>query len=298
MVRTFGVEIEAFGNLPSTVARKLTDAGIPCVVEGYNHQVRAHWKVVSDGSVQNNEGDSRNCYELVSPILSGEDGLRQLRIVMETLTRMGAKVNRTCGLHVHVGAGDLSIEHFRRVARCFVVYEDFFDAIMPASRRASSNMYVRSNRHSMSQTGRPYQDNYVEGSYDAKAARIALRKIDACDTIDEIIAAVNPGANRNLARDGSARYHKLNMTAFWQHGTIEFRQHSGTVDADKAVNWVKLLLAFVDNSRRYNFEGYSRDMKPEIVFKSFFKLFKIADDVQTFYRGRHALLHGANAYAE
>ena len=42
----------------------------------------------------------------------------------------------------------------------------------------------------------------------------------------------------------SCRYYKINFQAFATHGTIEFRQHSGTLDADKAANWVRLLTGF------------------------------------------------------
>jgi hypothetical protein len=30
----------------------------------------------------------------------------------------------------------------------------------------------------------------------------------------------------------------LNSHSYWRHGTIEFRLHSGTLDADKIINWL------------------------------------------------------------
>ena len=35
----------------------------------------------------------------------------------------------------------------------------------------------------------------------------------------------------------------------YQHGTVEFRQHQGTVEHDKAENWVKLVLRMVLTAR-------------------------------------------------
>ena len=35
------------------------------------------------------------------------------------------------------------------------------------------------------------------------------------------------------------------MAAFWRHQTVKFRQHQGTVNADKATCWVKLCLRMV-----------------------------------------------------
>jgi hypothetical protein len=59
------------------------------------------WVAMSDGSIHAARG-RRGC-EFVSPILRGADGLRQIIDVCEKLHAMGASVNRTTGLHVHVG---------------------------------------------------------------------------------------------------------------------------------------------------------------------------------------------------
>jgi Putative amidoligase enzyme len=36
--------------------------------------------------------------------------------------------------------------------------------------------------------------------------------------------------------------------AFWRHGTVEFRHHSGTVEADKIINWVSLTQHLLENA--------------------------------------------------
>lgn len=72
--RNFGVEIEAYNCTRDRLARELTAAGISVQVEGYNHTDHAdHWKLVTDSSLR---GD--NTFELVSPILNGEQGLEEL----------------------------------------------------------------------------------------------------------------------------------------------------------------------------------------------------------------------------
>ena len=43
-----------------------------------------------------------------------------------------------------------------------------------------------------------------------------------------------------------SRYHKLNLESLVRHGTVEFRQHSGTVDGEKMANWVMLVGGFVE----------------------------------------------------
>jgi hypothetical protein len=42
------------------------------------------------------------------------------------------------------------------------------------------------------------------------------------------------------------RYHGINASAFNRHKTIEIRIHSGTVNAFKIINWVKLLIQIAD----------------------------------------------------
>ena len=67
--RRFGIEIEAYNCEKGVLARELREAGIAVAVEGYNHNTRDHWKLVTDSSLRGND-----TFELVSPILEGEAG--------------------------------------------------------------------------------------------------------------------------------------------------------------------------------------------------------------------------------
>jgi hypothetical protein len=58
------------------------------------------------------------------------------------------------------------------------------------------------------------------------------------------------------------RYHKLNTESYWRHNTVEFRQHSGTIEYEKISNWILFLARFVEFSKENeitntNFEGMS-----------------------------------------
>lgn len=201
-MRNFGVEIEMVGLPMDRVVAVLTAAGITCQNSGYTHSVTRYWKVVRDGSVPT------GC-EVVSPILSGEDGLRELRQVMTALDDAGAGVNRLCGLHVHIDASGLTASDIANVVRRYARHEDEIDAFMPRSRRANNNNYCMSVR------GLTIDDSSMD----------------------------------NLVRSGGGRYRKVNLQSYIRYGTVEFRQHSGTLNATKAVNWVLFLQAFVEESR-------------------------------------------------
>jgi hypothetical protein len=112
---TFGIEIECVGLTTSDASRALRDAGITCENNGYNHNTRPVWKVVTDGSLHSRDG---SC-EVVSPILSGTDGLTEVRTVMSVLRTAGARINESCGMHIHIGVDQLTQAHQARIIRAY-----------------------------------------------------------------------------------------------------------------------------------------------------------------------------------
>jgi len=204
--RTFGVEIEIVGMRGQRAADVLSTAGVQAIYEGYNHRQRNHWKVVTDSSVS---GAGGSC-EVVSPILSGDAGMLELAKALRALEDAGAQVNRSCGIHVHIGARDISAAAFKRIVVEYAKYERTIDGFMPRSRRGSENTYCR-------------------GAGSNLESRLA-----GVDTIS--------GLRQRLTN----RFVKVNVQSFMRHGTIEFRHHAGTVNETKVVNWVKLLMALFE----------------------------------------------------
>lgn len=212
--RTFGIEIECF--LPQGMTRSVATAAIaqrlgqPCMEEGYNHLRRSHWKIVTDGSL----GDYARGMELVSPPLAGEGGLDLVGRACEALVDLGATVNTQCGFHVHVGISDQNpIPLFKNLLKVYAAFEPVIDGMMPASRRGSTSMYCRS------------------------VSTVNLARLDAATDLGGVVGAI--GSNT------ADRFRKLNLTAYARHRTVEFRQHSGTLDANKARKWTTLCLRMV-----------------------------------------------------
>lgn len=156
----------------------------------------------------------RGGFEVVSPILQGEAGIAEAMAVAEALADAGATANRTCGFHVHFDASDLSVADVKAIVRRYCEHEAAIDAIMPQSRRADSNHFCRGIPTTM------------------------LERMLAATSIDGMVRAQGD------------RYFKVNLQAFHRHGTIEFRQHSGTCNAGKVANWLHFLAAFIDESKR------------------------------------------------
>lgn len=211
-----GAEIEFFGVHYQTVINSLTAKGINVSYEGYTHQVMSCWKLVTDVSVNSRGTGVGKGLELVSPILYGDEGLDELQIVMETLNSIGAQVDKTCGLHIHHDIADYDVENFISLHNLYYNYQKGINSIVPRSRRtAARNTYC-----------------------------IGLSKSD----LDYI---QNASSIRQVARCIGTRYVVLNSQSYVKYGTIEFRQHSGTVEFEKLEAWIILTHCMV-NYCRYN----------------------------------------------
>jgi hypothetical protein len=245
--RTFGVEIEAYGVTRAALLAELRAQGLEAHGEDYNHATRPHWKIVSDGSVQ-----GANAFELVSPVLRGYEGLEDLARACRALKICGAQVNNSCGLHVHFGARDMSIEHLRQLVRNYLVLEPTIDQLMPATRRGNANTYCQ---------------GLLRGRTQAEAERQLL----GATTTEQLAQAANNGS----------RYHKVNLQSFFRHGTIEFRQHSGSTDFEKISFWVKFLHNLIDFSA-------TRLVTPTLPVEQFATFNQ--RDIATYYQRRRAAL--------
>ena len=107
---TFGVEIECYNVIREMLIEASTANGLQVRSEGYNHNdSRKYYKIVSDSSIQGN-----NTNEVVSPILKGKRGLSSLKAICDSLATIDARVNKSCGLHIHIGASSLSDEHYSK----------------------------------------------------------------------------------------------------------------------------------------------------------------------------------------
>lgn len=235
--RRFGIELEILHeNNASEVAEMIRERGIECHDEYYNHRSREHWKIVSDASVY---GRNMNGMEVVSPPLSGQAGIDEVRKMGRILVAIGAKVNGRCGYHCHIEADELTTRELRNVVANFVRRERIVETLVPPSRL--SNSYCRS------------------------ITRIGYNE----DTNEEyLIESIRSRRARNtLIQDANpygCRYYKMNLRSLARHGTIEFRYHSGTCNPSKIVNHVMFCLAFVEYYKdvdNYDAVGHESDIR-------------------------------------
>ena len=216
--RSFGVEIECIvpGHDQRQVAEALRAAGIAAESESYNHETRSHWKLTTDSSVCGGTWGRDFPMEIVSPVLRYSEGRRQLEIVCGVLKTLNAKVNKTCGLHVHHGVSVCKKEHVRRVIQFYALNEHWIDRLVAKSRRADNGQYCKSL-----------------ATYAAQGSWHPLHKI---------VHTTEPIRKWSDLR-WEPRYTKINMQSFVKYGTMEVRHHQGSVEAPKILDWVEFVQA-------------------------------------------------------
>ena len=206
----FGIEIEFYS--PKNITSTLDT--LKRKIRGIQiaHSYGSNWKIVRDGSLA--DINDFHAMELVSPVLDTDKPthMRMVRRVCEVLQDMGSVVNNCCGLHVHIDAADLSVENIKTIFHRYTKFESMIDLMVPANRRGN-NVY------------------YTKGGVNI------VNNVESCETREALLRAFPD------------RYYKVNLLALQKHGTIEFRQHSGSINAETILNWVSFLTSFVEASK-------------------------------------------------
>ena len=204
----FGIELECFGVSRTIVVHAFQAAGLAVMNASYCGRDYDVWQIKTDGSIQGVDG-----FEVVSPVLNGEAGIAEARKACEILVNLNAQVNKSCGFHIHHNAANWNIAQFKNLFKRFAKYENAMDSIQPTSRRI--NRFCKSNVLSM-------------------GISKTFAKIEACGSVAELSRFY-----------GDDRYFKLNLQSFFRMGSVEFRNHAGTVDANKVENYIRLTYGFV-----------------------------------------------------
>lgn len=220
---TIGVEIEMTGLTKDTVAKIVAGyfGTTARNVTGYRwHTEDAEgrtWKVTSDSSIRIDGGEA--C-ELVTPILTWAD-IEPLQEIVRKLRKAGAKVNETCGLHVHIGASGMTATAIRNLVNNVASHEQLLYKAL--------NVYENRKRYC-----RPTDERFLRELNAKKPA-----------TLDEL-KAIWYGDNRDHSEHyHTSRYTICNLHALFTKGTIEFRIFNGTLHAGEVKTAIQLACALV-----------------------------------------------------
>ena len=147
--------------------------------------------------------------------------------VMRGIRMAGGRVNRSCGLHVHVGCAHLSVPQLFRLAKLYARYERALELLVAPSRRLNST-YCVSNFTTIPDLRYKTEGDSIEDYFD----RLDRER----QTVDALARICAP----------NGKYSKMNMgSPFRKYGTVEFRAHQGTLNFKKIDAWSSLLVAMV-----------------------------------------------------
>lgn len=228
----FGVEIEMTGITRATAAK---------VIAGHFHTTATHvggsydtytvrgedgrqWNLVRDQSIdrRNSRGyTDRHEYsvELVTPICKYDD-ITTIQEIVRKLRSAGAKVNDSCGIHVHVDASQHDVRTLRNLVNIMASKEDLLYKALDVEvererycKKVDMNFLEKLNKKKPKEM-RDLEDIWYEGY----------------------------GYNRH-AHYNNSRYRALNLHSVFTKGTVEFRLFNSTLHAGEVKSYIQLCLA-------------------------------------------------------
>ncbi len=236
----FGVENEMTGITRKQAAGVISDLfeSIPRYVGGgydaweVKDREGKAWKLMSDASIRCERVTGKNAsesagrdyaVELVSPPLT-YDEIPKLQEVIRVLREAGAKVNSSCGMHVHVDAANHNRNSLKNLIGIMYQKEDMlFKALKVNESRASR--WCQKVREPMLK----------------KARRLNADETRDLTRLENIWYEGNYGRRTDHYND--TRYYALNLHSVFYRGTVEFRCFNATLHAGRVRAYAVLCLA-------------------------------------------------------
>ena len=235
----FGVEVEMTGITREQAAQALADhfGTIPQHKGGtYDTWVikdpeNKEWKLMSDSSIRGERktldgyeqtGDWRYWVEMVSPKLSYAE-LPKFQECVRQVRHAGAKVNRSCGLHVHVDAANHNRQSLKNLLSIMYAKEDIlFKALQVDPARMGK--YCQKVREPMLR----------------QARTLSAEETKDLTQLESIWYEGNVSAGEHY---NWTRYYALNLHSVFYRGTVEWRCFNSTLHAGRAKAYIDLCLA-------------------------------------------------------
>lgn len=229
--QNFGIEIEMTGLTRATAARiiaghfgtQATHVGGAYDAYTVRDEQNRQWKLVSDASIRCYHGGERTArreysVEFVSPICKYED-IPTVQELIRKLRSGGAKVNDSCGIHVHVDASAHTPQTLRNIVNIMASKEDLL-----------------------------YKALQVQVSRERYCQRADTRFLDELNhrrprTMEAVERLWYNGESGRYCHYDDSRYHALNLHSVFSKGTIEFRLFNSTLHAGEVKSYIQLCLA-------------------------------------------------------
>jgi hypothetical protein len=231
--RNYGIELEIGNEVSphfiSSVIRN--SSNVPVKNNLYRSSINNnYWDVKMDGScgkTTDEFGMNEGGYEITTFKASGHKQLQHICKVIQDIKKIGVKVNKNCGLHVHVDISDFTEEDVGRLIQHWLFVERIILMAVPDRRRC--------NKYCM-----PFSYN----------ERYSLRENATAIEVwnhykpSHILSHNNIDRRKTMNLVNYCRYLRVKK---FKRSTVEFRFPEGTLSANIVKNWVRLLIEFVNN---------------------------------------------------
>lgn len=185
------------------------------------------WSIMSDSSIVTEmktasgyirTGDIEYRVEMVTPKLTYAE-LPRLQECVRQVRHAGAKVNHSCGIHVHVDASSHTPQTLRNIVNIMASKEDLI-----------------------------YKTLQVQVSREHYCQKADTRFLEELNhkrpkTMNEVEQMWYNGYGGRYIHYDDSRYHGLNLHSVFSKGTIEFRMFNSTLHAGEVKSYIQLCLA-------------------------------------------------------
>lgn len=226
--QAFGLELEFTGITRRAAAKAIAkvinnntsyryDGGTykKCTVTGPDGR---EWIVEYDSSIRTLGGEE--C-EFVTPKCTYAD-IETVQECIRALRKAGAKVNESCGMHIHIDGANHTAKSLKNLAFTFRAKEDLIYKAVDPSRK--HNRFCK-----------PIDDALID----------SIKKIKTLDdsSLKNAWYGTYTDWHSQDAHYHGSRYHALNLHSLWYRGTVEFRLFKATLHAGEARAYINLCLA-------------------------------------------------------
>ena len=228
--QAFGLELEFSG-----ITRRAAAQAVATVINGnqrYTYEGGTYnvcavyaadgrkWLVERDASVDE-IGSGEQC-EFVTPKCTYDD-IEKVQECIRALRKAGAKVNSSCGLHIHIDGANHDAKSLKNLLFTFRAKEEL---IFKA---------VGTQRSRLGHWCKPIDDQLIDNVK-------KIKKLDSDNLKDTWYSTYHDWHSQDAHYHGS-RYHALNLHSLWYRGSVEFRLFEATLHAGEVRAYINLCLA-------------------------------------------------------
>lgn len=177
---------------------------------------------LTDGSLDNNG------VEFSSIAFNGDLLLNKVNAFCKELNKRKYTINSSCGLHIHIKIVKTT-DYLKKVFLFYSKFEDFFFNMLPKSRQDNHYCYKISMIYNEINNNLFSIDKMLDFE----------KKLYNCTNYKHI---------RQLEQEkyNNKRYCWVNFHSIFYRGTLEIRNHNGTIDNNKINNWLLIHLTALD----------------------------------------------------